>query len=65
MVAIGGEEVPEQRLGLAQLVALGGVDQRPARLGEAVEHAPRLVGLGARAPARAEVAGPERVLGDP
>ncbi len=47
MVAIGGEEVPEQRLGLAELVAVGGVDQGPARLGEPVEDPPRLVGLGA------------------
>ena len=65
VVAIGGEEVPEQRLGLAQLIALGGVDQRPARLGEALEHAPRVGRLGAGAPARPEVARPECVLGDP
>jgi hypothetical protein len=64
VIAVCGKEVAEQRLGLTHLVALGRVDQRAARLGEAIEHPPRLIGLGAHAPARAEVARSERVLGN-
>ncbi|GAA2435162.1 hypothetical protein GCM10010273_09930 [Streptomyces lavendulocolor] len=45
-------------------VAVGAVEEGAARLGEPVEDPAGLVGLGAGAPAGAEVRGAERVLGD-
>ena len=53
MVAITAEQAAEDLLGLAVLVALGGVDEGAAGLREAFEDLPRLGGLGADGPAGA------------
>jgi hypothetical protein len=60
----GLEQVAQDLLGLAELVAVGGVEERPARVGVPVEDPTSLVRLGAHAPTGAERPRAECVSGD-
>src|SRR3546814_16064909 len=54
VVAPAFKELPEELLGLAELIGVGGVDEVAARLGIGIENATRLVGVGSVPPSRAE-----------
>jgi hypothetical protein len=62
-VAPAFQESPKQLLRLAELIAVGGVDEVATGLGIGVQNAVRLVGVGAVPPSRAEHPGPQHELG--
>ena len=64
IIAIGRDKITEQFLGLAELVAVGGVDEVAAGFDVTIEDFFRFRALGAMSPARAEVAGAQRQFGD-
>ena len=63
VVAPALQELPEQLLGLAELIGVGRVDEVAAGLGIGIEDAARLVGVGAVPPSRAEHPGSQHELG--
>ncbi len=60
MVAIRSNEFADELFGLAELIAVGRIDEVAARFGETVEDLFRFRALGPMPPAGTEVASPQR-----